>query len=234
VDFRKAYELDPSLKDLKTMSERPQPPQTLEIVFGGSGPELLWNDQQNEVQFGIPEKDFAKVKSTVRASTENWYKRHKLRNHEAREILLKSNYMAQYMGIKTAKGAKTAGLLAAVGTVATVTVGLAVAVVGVGLYIIASAGGSGVADAAGGLFSLGFGIGAWGVKEAGKLHEEGTKNINESEKKELEELRTYRFVRFMPNVVGISLGPKTAHDGKIQKTIQGRYGKTQLNLILVP
>lgn len=210
VDFRKAYELtkEPSLLPFVEME---QPPKELSLIFNGTGPELIWED-------GSPTPNFVNKnsppKNPVTFSSLPWFIRHEKRNSQIRDIIMKSNYMAQYYGLNTSVGAeKSVGFVAA-NSLRAVGIITGVVVIGGGIYLIAQSGGSG-GDAIG--YVIGFGALLFDAfwTEGDKIAKRFEESTAERKKEGLEKLRTYRFVRFLPSWVSISIAPEPlAFDGK--------------------
>ncbi|WP_415062698.1 hypothetical protein [Bdellovibrio sp.] len=200
VDLRKAYELSKN-KSLIPLIEMSQPPQDLSVVFDGSGPQIVWKEGTLAPEF----RDESTAPTiSIRFATLPWFLRHEERNSQIRNVVMKSNYMAQYYGLNTAVGAeKSVGFVASNSLrVAGVVVGAAI--VGGGLYLLAQSGGSGAGEAAGYIVATGIlafeELNHFGNKVARSFE----KSSAESKQAGLEKLRTYRFVRFLPSWISLS------------------------------
>lgn len=203
VDLRRAYEMTND-KNLLPFLKDTTPPKELSLAFDGTGPLVTWN-------FGDPLPKFSEKdeRPAFRISypTLPWFQRHQERNTLIRDKISKSNYMSQYYGIQLSKGSqKTIGVVSSNTLRATgAVVGTAIAVGGV--YIVAAmlaqAGGNG-----GELLALPIAAGLWFGKTLWKEGDRIDNSINESiqqtEEKGKEDLKTYRFVRFLPSWISVT------------------------------
>lgn len=229
VDWRRAQAMNPSpeLKKLLTSA----PPQSLALHFFGNGPKTEWPEGQYAPDF----KDEVLSpgdKLAISVSTLPWFKRHTQRNSELRDVLVKSNFMAQYLGSKTLTTAEH-GLNKA-GTIGIRAVGVAVgaAIVGGVIYLAAQAGGNvGSGDGLGYLLSGGVaaGYGIWKVGE--DLDHKYTQVIREDDRKKQESLRIYRMVRFMPTWIALDTHTAEPNDYEIKVPINSPLSRTHLDLI---
>jgi hypothetical protein len=202
VDFRRIYELTGNKKAL-AWSERATPPPELNIIFQGSGPELKWQKESPIPDFHIKEAD-TYAAGNLSYSSEAWYARHKVRNNAIREQILKSNYMSQYYGIQFGKKSEEAVGFMAGSTLKITGIIVGTVIIAGAFYLVIQSGVSG-----GGEFISYMGIAAMGM---GKYFwDEGTKLANQFdesaralEQRGLNDLRTYRFVRFLPNWVTLA------------------------------
>jgi len=200
VDLRRAYEMTndpdilPLLKDTKA-------PKEVSIVFDGTGPQVTWT-------FGEPfptfdEKDMA-PDFDVTFSTLPWFRRHQLRNSLIRDQISKSNYMSQYYGIQLSKGGQqTIGFVSS-STVRLTGVVLGTAVTVGGLYLLAASGSSGMGDAVIYPFIAGYWVGKLLWDGADSIDSAIKKNVLETDERGREDIKTYRYVRFLPSWVSFT------------------------------
>lgn len=200
VDFRRANELYPNalLKQLASARE----PQMLNLHFYGNGPVTKWNDGSFEPEFledRAPQRQTGALISTL-----PWFKRHTQRNTEIRDVLVKSNYMAQYIGSKALTGAEY-------GLTKSLTIGIRVIGIAVGaallagvFYLATQAGGaSGDVLTYLGVGAVGVGVGIY--KHGSELDTHLSHKIKEDDERKQRDLRTYRMVRFLPTWIGVSV-----------------------------
>ncbi|MGZ3744515.1 MAG: hypothetical protein ACXWRE_13775 [Pseudobdellovibrionaceae bacterium] len=204
VDLRKAYELSRN-KALLSLIDQKKPPAELTLIFEGAGPQVDW-------QFGVPLPSFSQKEDPphfkITYSTLPWFQRHEERNTLIRDKISKSRYMSQYYGIQLSKnGEETVGFVSA-NTVraAAVIAGTTIAVGG--LYLTAAILSSGGGGTGGGeLLGLPF-IGAWYVgktlwDKGNKIDENFKSSSHKIENIGKEDLKTFRFVRFMPSWISL-------------------------------
>lgn len=196
VDLRKTYELskNPALLPLIEMQ---RPPESLNIFFEGTGPRVVWRED-----VAIPEyrDESSPPTAEIRFSTLPWFLRHEQRNSKIRSIVMNSNYMAQYYELNTAVGAeKGIGLVASNSLRAAGLITGAV-IIGGGIYLLIQSGASsGSGDAVGYIFGAGFIAGTALWEKGNEISRNFERSSAESKQKGLENMRTYRFVRFMPS-----------------------------------
>lgn len=201
VDLRRAYEMTKD-KNLLPLLKDTTPPKELSIAFDGTGPQVSWTF--GELLPSFTDKD-SRPTTEISYSTLPWFRRHQERNTVIRDKIAKSNYMSQYYGIQLSRGGqKTIGFVSStVVKTAGVVLGTTVAVGG--LYLLASAGAS---SGNGEVFTLPLAAGAWIFstlwKEGKSIDESVDKNVKETLVKGQEDLKTFRFVRFLPSWISLS------------------------------
>ena len=220
VDLRRAAELSSDQtgkENLLRLAGQPKGPPTFNLTLKGVGPDLNWKENSFEPefrQFYVPPVTHST--QDVEFSTDHWYQRHLQRNSSLRDTLLKSNYMAQFVEVKAGSGAKTAGKGLVVGAVG--VAGLAVlAGAGVLTVYVISAGGSGAGETA--AYILGGGL-LWAKSiwnEGDRFDSEMTHQIQLDERESLERMRTYRFVRFLPQAISLNWSPQ-AKENSMENT----------------
>jgi hypothetical protein len=218
VDLRKASALsgDRRLRELAEKSE----PQQLTLTFTGVGPDLQWKNSSPLPDFKIA--DGAPVKPFTFA-THAWYDHHRERNTVLRDTLVQSNYMAQYIGIEALDGASRGVGSAGAITLGTIGVVTGIALVGGGIYLAAVSGLSG--EALGYVLLIGTGIVSGSYEGAKSMYNDIHRSADEEERRRIEDLRTYRLVRFMPNF--ISLEPtKSSAASELSKDLKAPRSKT--------
>lgn len=241
VDFRRAYEITKNTSLLPLLNMKTAPAE-MTLSFSGLGPELKWIDSQLEPEFivansknqqeasEIPSNESEQISSSkqvmteVSFSSEAWYKRHIERNHVTRDVLLKSNYMTQFLGIKTSAAAQSVASYSFTTTLKIIGVAAAVVVTAGVLYVAANTTGSG--EALGYIAAAGYGFGSYMWKESERIQDRVNNKIRQEEKEQFEKLRTYRFVRFLPNHISLSLSANSS-----QKVISIPGSPTKLYLV---
>lgn len=191
VDLRRIFEMT-SDKDIKKLLELKKAPQFFRLYLNGSGPELKWSEASPTPEFivQIPKNGF---------SASAWYPRHIKRNTVIRDSVLKSNYMSQYVGIKTSSGAQRAFGYSFGGVTRLVGVTLGGAIAAGGVYIIAQGGAASSGEAASYIIGAGILVGKYFWDAGGSMIDNINQDASNYEKRNFEDLRTYRFVRFLPN-----------------------------------
>lgn len=113
---------------------------------------------------------------------------------------MKSKYMSQFLGVKTISSVEKGTGAAAGGTLMITGVVVGGAIIAGGLYLVLQSGVSGeaVADLLEFSVVLGLAAGDWLWKKGQSTYASFAKSKKFEEKK-LDELRTYRFVRFLPS-----------------------------------
>jgi len=201
VDLRRAYELTHD-KNIKALLELKTVPKELSIIFQGSGPNVTW-------KFGDPLPGFNqnqdKITYKINFPTLPWYERHQERNTIIRDKIAKSNYMSQYYGVLLSTGSeKTLGFVAANTIRATgLLIGTTIVIGGVYLLAASTGGASGAGDAIGYIFGAGMMIGGSLWEEGNKIAERFDTSVKANEAKGKEDLKTYRYVRFLPSWISL-------------------------------
>lgn len=202
VDLRRAYEMTND-KNILPLLKGTTPPKELSVVFDGTGPQVTWN-------FGDPLPEFSQKDErppiTISYSTLPWFRRHQERNTIIRDKIAKSNYMSQYYGIQLSRGTqKTFGFVTSTVMKTTgVVLGTAVAVGGI--YLIASSGAG--SSGSGEVLAIPFAAGAWIIKtfwnEGEYIDDQVNKSAKETLEKGQEDLKTFRYVRFLPSWISVT------------------------------
>ena len=201
VDLRRAAELSGD-KKLAKLAAEDRAPKDLTVEFSGVAPELKWIEGQLAPEFLVDDKKPAGHEAGF--DTRAWFQRHTQRNTAIRDVLLKSNYMSQYLSIKTVTAAQRGGAATMAIVVGTAGVVVGLAIVGATIYVLAQ-GGAGTGDGAGQLLAIGFAV-AWGsAKWAMDWNKELQAGLTKDEQAVLTDLRAYRLVRFMPQWISLDL-----------------------------
>ncbi|QDK39260.1 hypothetical protein [Bdellovibrio sp. NC01] len=226
VDLRRAYELSQN-KNLLPLILLNHPPKNLALSFYGVSPHLDWVQGEAFPKFS---NKTAEPLGGIHYSTEAWYQRHMLRNTAIRDIVSSSNYMAQYYGVKFGAGSEKALGYTAGGAIMTTGVILGTAIFAGGVYLLASAG---VNDgqAIGYIIGAGFIVGAKMWKEGSRLASDTARRVDEEEEQKLENMRTYRFMRFLPNWIALEADPILITPWQAVKTYQAPKSKTSVQFI---
>ncbi len=194
VDLRRIFELT-SDQRIKELSELEKPPSFFRLYFNGSGPELRWSESSITPEFVISlnDQDFL--------SAAPWYRRHVLRNTLIRDSVLKSNYMAQYLGIKTNSGSQRAMGFSLGNASRVLGITLGGAIIFGGFYLAAQIGASGASSSEmlGGIFGAGYLVGKYFWDSGDEIINSANAGATTYEKLQFENLRIYRFVRFLPS-----------------------------------
>lgn len=225
VDLRRAYEMSKN-KSLLPLLKMESPPKDVSIVFSGGGPVLAWKEN-------APTPDFidhsAKPTLLVSFPTLPWFLRHEKRNSEIRSVVLKSNYMAQYYQLNAGVGAeKTLGFVASNSLRAAGLI-LGTAIVGGGIYLLLQ-GGGGTEDL-GYLFAIGLGVGGALWDQGDQVAHSFDKSTKQSKEVGLAQMRTYRFVRFMPSWISIDNTEQVGGLNTISLSFQAPRAKTKVHFL---
>lgn len=213
VDLRKAAELSKN-SDLRKWAERPSPAFVI-LRFHGVGPQMRWVEGQTIPEF---EDSGRQPKTGLSFSTLPWYQQHQERNSALRDRLMKSNYMAQYLGVKTGSTSEKAAGKAALVTWAGAGIALGAAIMAGGFYLLTKSSGSG--EAAGYILGSGAAVMTKSVDEASSWDARFQRKVVEDEEKSLKALRTYRLVRFLPNWVSVEISDQSAPSEPISMNAQ--------------
>ncbi|UOF02954.1 hypothetical protein [Bdellovibrio reynosensis] len=221
VDLRKVYQLTKNKEALR-LSELSRAPDNITLIFDGSGPTLRWYEGNATPEFLNRTQT---PKTELHFSTLPWFERHQQRNTAIRNVVMKSNYMAQYYGLKGSVGAeKSAGFVAS-NTIRGVGIAAGVVIIGGGLYLLAQSGASGAGEAAGYIIGTGLLAGETLWEKGDEVSKAFTESAEENKTRGLENLKTYRFVRFLPSWISFmdSGIPETANTkGFVIKSPQGK------------
>lgn len=227
VDFRKAYELSKN-KDLLPLIDASRPPANLTLVFDGSSPTLKWREDAPAPEF---HNETAAPKLTIAFSTLPWFLRHEERNSEIRSIVLNSNYMAQYYGLSTTVGAeKSLGFVASNSLRMAGLISGAV-IIGGGLYLLAQSGVTGGGDAVGYIFAAGALVFGELWSEGNKVALKFDRSASETKESGLKNLRTYRFVRFLPNWISLTPEEVPALGSAKVLSLSAPFAKTSVRFL---
>jgi hypothetical protein len=192
VDLRRINELSPN-PSIKKLLALEKPPAFFRLYMEGSGPTLTWSTSSITPEFSI------RVPRSDEFSASPWYERHLKRNTAIRDDVLKSNYMAQYMGIKTGSDVQKAVGYSFGNASRLLGVTLGVAIVGGGLYLAAQSGGATSGEGLSYIFAAGLVVGKYMWDVGDDIIASTRRDAKVYEDAEFEKLRTYRFVRFLPN-----------------------------------
>lgn len=234
VDFRAAWEMDSSLNWALQLSERQSPPANLITIWGGIGPEpiwdpkLEWNPLRGARALAFPPQGFRST-ATIHASTgkiplyltpdtTNWYIRHVERDNAIHELIADSRY-----GLDTAYEAGRHSTMVAVGT----TVVIVSTAVGLGAtYLILQYCLQGGCPAE--AYYLAILAPVMGVKYGAKKYAEITDNSKSRYQYETDPANFYRFVRFLPEYVWVGWTDENIGDESLE--IRGADGKVLTRL----
>lgn len=194
VDLRRIQDLDPAYKmKLEKYVSLSNPPEQWDVIFNGFGPEIKFIDENFDPVFEFAAND-------KQNNSKNWYERHLKRNTDFRDIVKRSNYMANYLGIKSQSAAtKSVGVVGA-GTIATVGVVVGIIVIGGGIYIAAITKNT---DALGILILAGLTVAETGLTYSKDFYNRWRNEAENDQKKQLDQSRNYRYVRFLPSNIDL-------------------------------
>jgi len=225
VDLRRIYELT-SNASVKKLLDLKQAPKFFRLYMNGSGPELKWSESSVTPEFTV------QIKPTGFSSSP-WYSRHLKRNTVIRDTVLKSNYMSQYAGIKTNSGAQRAFGYSFGGATRVVGITLGGAIAIGGIYV-ASQTGQNMGDSLGYIVGAGILVGKFFWDAGGNFIDTVNQDASDYEKRKFENLRTYRFVRFLPNHFDFELNRESSLD-QINKILLFKpQSTTEVEFILNP
>lgn len=216
VDFRRSAALTGDI-NIRLLSERTKAPPHLVLHFYGNGPRVAWKEGNYQPDFLGEAKPLQDTLAAV--PTLAWFKRHSLRNSQLRDLLVKSNFMAQYLGNKTMTYAEHGIVKTSSWTVRTVGIAVGAAIVAAGVYLAIQTKASGDALQLFGTAGLAAGGAIWA---AGEDMDRGlTREIKAHDRQNQEDLRIYRMVRFMPTWIAIDLKPAAA----VENTVLLNFGR---------
>jgi hypothetical protein len=203
TDFRRALQLNPSMKWVKSLVNMDAPPENLTLILGGIGYQPYWNPKKDSFVRGYRDVDFQAMgkKSRLDLSmpgtrdlhlfqtpdASHWYKRHKTRNSEIADTINDVKYTEKFT-VSSAKMSTqilygiAGGLL-----IFTLIGGLSVGVIYLGLYANSS-------EAVG----LGFGGILYGGYTGADFASRNYKEAASTYRSEMNPSDSYRFVRFLP------------------------------------
>lgn len=205
VDLRRAYEMTKD-EDLKKLAEREKPPPFFELQMSGIGPRLDWVDGQEAPNFYVGSDPPPWLANPL--STQHWYDRHQQRNTALRDFIMKSNYMSSFLGINMRSGAEYGVGAVASGIVVVAGVVVGAALIGAAVYAVLQSGAScssGCGEALGYVAIAGMGIITAGANAGESIMDSTVKDVRRAREASIENLRTYRFVRYLPSWFGWSL-----------------------------
>lgn len=118
TDFRRAVQLNPSMKWIKELINMEEPPENLTLILGGIGYQPYWKPRENGFVRGYRDVDFQAMGKKSRLSlsiqenihlnlfitpdASGWYKRHKIRNNEIADVIDDVKYTEKF-GVSSAK-----------------------------------------------------------------------------------------------------------------------------------
>lgn len=228
VDFRRANALSPN-RELQKLSEGYKPKE-ISLHFYGTAPVMHWTEGNYTPEFSPEPSEPREL--AIYAPTLPWFKRHETRNNQLRDVLVKSNFMAQYLGSKALTQTERGINKTATYTIRLAAIVVGVAVVAGAIYIVSQIPGAGNGDALGYVAAGGLGVAAGIWTFGGELDRQLERDVLRGDREKQEDLKIYRMVRFMPGWIGISLAPK-AEAVENQKSVifAGPPGATRLSLI---
>jgi hypothetical protein len=210
VDFRVAWQLEPSLVWLKDLYELDQPPQHLLLILGGVGPRPVWNPSSElnpmrglrhlefeymgrKSQIVLTDKQQRTMNPHISADSQYWYQRHFERDNAIHELIEDTNYLQKALVVVSEETTKVAS--------ATI-LGIALGAVSVYAGYEAILAGLNVGGDAGGyLIGAGFLGGYTGVNYSGRMVRRTTRSSLRSGEHELNPSDGYRYVRYLPEYV---------------------------------
>ena len=203
TDFRRALQLNPSIKWIKNLINMDEPPANITLILGGIGYQPYWNPKGNKFVRGYRDVDFQSMGKKSRLilslpdnssfnmfmtpDASSWYKRHKTRNNEIADVIDDVKYTEKFTFSSTKMAAHVLyGVLGGL-AIFTVVAGLGAGLIALGVYINSSelVGLGGVGVIAGGYLGVDFA-------------KENYRDATSTYKKEMNPSDKYRFVRYLP------------------------------------
>jgi len=200
VDFRRANQLSPN-RELAKLAEGPPVP-TLALHFYGVAPVMVWNEGSYTPAFKREPSEPDDL--PMRASTLPWFERHSERNTELRDVLVKSNFMAQYLGGKALTGTERGMNKAATWSIKGLAIAVGVAVTAAVLYVLAESHANVGGEGLGYLLAGGLGASAAIWKASDQLDDSLERSLRAEDHEKQEDLKIYRVARFLPGWVAVS------------------------------
>lgn len=226
VDLRVAAKLsadEPEIRTRLTKLADGEPPAEFDVFFAGVAPELKWIDGHQAPQILTP---VGPPTHEVVFSTEAWFRHHQERNTVLRDTLVKSNYMAQYLTVEGSTAVVRGGGHSLAFVIGTAGVVLGLAIIGGGIYIISEVGLSASEDVVVPIIAAGSGVAYGSYKYAQDFDNQIQKSIDQDRNERIEDLRTYRLVRFLP--AWISLSTKSSARNGIFEAAMGRTRRFEI------
>jgi hypothetical protein len=231
ADFRRALQLNPSMKWIRELIEMEEPPKNLSLILGGIGYQPYWNPDVDNFMRGYRNVDFKatgnrskltlsipeniKLNLFITPDASRWYERHKTRSSQLSDTIDDIKYSEQF-GVSSTK----------------MTSQIVYGVVG-GLLIFTLFGGLGIAAIALGAYGqsgaiAGLGIASlmYGGYTGYNFTKRNVKDAKSTYKKEMDPSDKYRFVRFLPEYSWLGwsnkniTSPLMINSGKETYTIQ--------------
>lgn len=231
ADFRRALQLNPSMKWIRELIEMEEPPKNLSLILGGIGYQPYWNPDVDNFMRGYRNVDFKatgnrskltlsipeniKLNLFITPDASGWYERHKTRSSQLSDTIDDIKYSEQF-GVSSTK----------------MTSQIVYGVVG-GLLIFTLFGGLGIAAIALGAYGqsgaiAGLGIASlmYGSYTGYNFTKRNVKDAKNTYKKEMDPSDKYRFVRFLPEYSWLGwsnkniTSPLMINSGKETYTIQ--------------
>jgi hypothetical protein len=203
TDFRRALQLNPSMKWIKTLIAMEDPPANLTLILGGIGYQPYWNPKNDKFVRGYRDVDFQPVgkKSRLMLSlpddssmnlfmtpdASGWYKRHKIRNNEIADVIDDVKYTEKFTFSSARMASHVLYGVAGGLLIFTVIGGIGAGLIALGLYINS-----------GELAGLGAGAVVYGGYKGIDFAHSNYKDAVSVYKKEMNPSDRYRFVRFLP------------------------------------
>lgn len=231
ADFRRALQLNPSMKWIRELIEMEEPPKNLSLILGGIGYQPYWNPNVDNFMRGYRNVDFkaAGNKSKITLSipenvnlnlfitpdASGWYARHKIRNNQIADTIDDMKYSEQF----TISSTKMTSQIV-FGVVGGLLIFTLIGAAGLGIVALGAYAGSEA------LASLGVAGVFYGGYKGYSFASSTCKDAKNSYKKEMDPSDKYRFVRFLPEYSWLGwsnkniTSPLMINSGKETYTIQ--------------
>lgn len=213
VDFRRALQLNPSIKWLNTLIEMEEPPANMALLLGGTGYEPYWTPDAKGMVRGLREVSFRGTGSRSSISVKGgdyenlnlfitpdslyWYKRHLTRNSELSDVIDDVKYTEKFGASSSKMAAHSALGIAAGLAIFTLIGGAGLAIVILGAYA-----------ESGDLVGTGAIVFLYGGYKGYDVASTEVKEAKETYSKEMNPADTYRYVRFLPEYAWIGWSSK--------------------------
>lgn len=203
TDFRRALQLNPSMKWIKNLIAMDEPPANITLILGGIGYQPYWNPKSDKLVRGYRDVDFQSMGKKSRLSlsmaetsdlnlfmtpdASAWYKRHKTRNNEFADVIDDVKYTEKFTFSSTKMASHM--LYGVLGGLAIFTVigGLGAGVIALGVYVNSSE-----------LAGVGVVVVAYGGYKGVDFAKENYHEAASTYRKEMNPSDKYRFVRYLP------------------------------------
>lgn len=230
ADFRRAMQMDPKIRWLKTLVSMEEPPANMIFLLGGTGYEPYWDPDAKGLVRGLRGVSFKgkggrsgislsggeyeKLNLFITPDSSYWYRRHEIRNSEISDVIDDLKYTEKF-GVSSGK------------LVSHIALGI-----GGGLLIFTLIGGAGLGLVALGAYAnssevigAGAAVFVYGGYKGVDFATEQCSDAKQNYRREMNPADRYRFVRFLPEYAWFGWSSK-----KITPPVSVKSGNREIML----